>query len=197
MSLTVTKTNSGINWSIPANTGRVAKQFTARVQTSTSPTTYRDIVFTQAAKAEFIQLSGNAAVVIQQSATSFSITVRTNSRKVNCEFVSNSLGAVLSSMTADGDAYTNNSILADDPGEDAEFDVVANFTCTRNAQASARATQIRFTDNGGHAVTVNVSQSADTATITIGNQSVSVPANGGSGSINVTANDTWTVETVS
>lgn len=196
MSLTVTKTNSGINWSIPANTGRVAKQFTARVQTSTSPTTYRDIVFTQQAKAEFIQLSGNAAVVISKSATSFSITVKTNSKKVNCEFVSNSIGAVLASMTANGDSYTNNSILVDDPGENEEFTVTANFTCSRNAQASARATRIKFTDNGGHAVTVNVSQGADSATITLGTQSVSVSATGGSGVINVTANDTWTVETV-
>ena len=197
MSLTVTKNGTtNYAWAIPANTGRNQKTFTGRTKSVNSPSTYVDTTFIQPGKTEFVQLVSSSAISLSRNATTQTITVLSNSSKLNVEFLRNSVNASLGGITINNVSYVNNSQITDDPGADEEYQAVITVNCDANTIASAKGVDVKITDNAGHSVLCSLTQAAQTASITVSQQTVNVPAAGGSGSINVTANDTWTVEAV-
>jgi len=195
MGLSVTKTSAlAHSYTLSANTGRNQKTFKSRVQTSASGNNNTaDTTYIQAGKDEFIQLVSASTRSIGKNDTSLVIELKSNSTKVNATFLANSLDASIASMTINGNAYTNNSTISGDPGADAEYTVLITLSFKANTLASTRAVQLQIADASGHAVTTTGTQEADSPSISVNPSSVSVPAAGGTGTIMVTSNDTWTV----
>ncbi|MBP9994064.1 MAG: BACON domain-containing protein [bacterium] len=197
MSLTVTKNGTtNYAWSVPANTGRNQKTFTGRTKSVNSPSTYVDTTFRQPGKAEFVQLVSSSAISVSKNGTTKTITVLSNSSRLNVELLRNSVNASVGGIIINNVSYVNNSQITGDPGADEEYEAVITVNFNANTIASAKGVDVKITDNAGHSVICSLTQEAQTASITVSQQTVSVPASGGSGSINVTANDTWTVEAV-
>lgn len=198
MSLTVIKTSdSAHSWQISANTGRNQKTFKSRVKTNASGANdTAETTYIQAGKPEFISLVSHAIMSIGKNETSAQITLVSNSTKINASFISNVINASIDSITINGNAYTNNSVISGDPGGDAQYTVIINLTFKANSMASTRSFQLQVQDNGGHAVTVTGTQNADDPTIYVNPSTVQVTAAGGSGSITVASNDGWTVSVV-
>jgi len=195
MGLSVTKTSaSAHSYTLSANTGRNQKTFKSRVQTSASGNNNTaDTTYIQAGKDEFIQLVSASTRSIGKNDTSLVIELKSNSTKVNATFLANSLDASIASMTINGNDYTNNSTISGDPGADAEYTILIILSFKANTLASTRAVQLQIADASGHAVTTTGTQEADSPSISVNPSSVSVPAAGGTGTIMVTSNDTWTV----
>lgn len=197
MALIVVKNGaSDYSWTIPANTGRNQKTFTGKVKSFNSPSTYKDTTFIQPGTTEFVALQSQAARSIARNVVTLDITVRSNSSKLNVEFLRNSVNATLGGISINNVSYVNNSLINGDPGADAEYEAVITVNLDANTVASARSVDVRITDNAGHSVLSTITQAAQTASITVSSQTVNVSAAGGNGTINVTANDVWTVEAV-
>ena len=198
MGLTVVKTSATAHsWVITANTGRAEKTYKSRVKTTVSgENDSAETTYVQAGKSEFVALVTSSTPSIGKDETSLVITLVSNSKKLNAAFVSNGMDASIASMTINGDAYTNNTNILGDPGNNAEYTAVITLSFKANNMASTRSFQLQVTDNGGHAVTVTGTQAGQTPTITVDPSTVQVSAAGGSGSITVSSNDTWTVSDV-
>lgn len=195
MGLSVSKTSaSAHSYTLTANTGRKQKTFKSRVTTNASGNNNTaDTTYVQAGKDEFIQIVSSTSITATKSETTKVIELKSNSTKINATFLSNGLGATISGITINGNAYTNNSTITGDPGAEAEYTVLITLSFLANTAASSRGCQLQVTDNGGHAVTTTLTQKADSPSISVNPSSVNVPASGGTGTIMVTSNDTWTV----
>lgn len=198
MALNVVKVNaSSHSWSLGTNTGRNDKIFKSRVKTRASGQNDKaDTTYYHDGKPEFISLVSSATPSIAKDATSAVITIVSNSTKINASFINNGMNASILSMTVNGNAYTNNSVISGDPGADAEYTVVIELSFKANNMASTRSFQLQVQDNAGHAVTVTGTQAADDPSISVDPSVVHVPASGGSGIITVYANDDWSVSVV-
>ncbi len=200
MGLTVQKTSSGAHsYALTANTGRNQKTFRSRVQTATAgdgTNDHADTVYIQSGKDEFVQLVSAQTRTIGKDITSVEIQALSNSTKINATFLSNTMSASISSITINGSSYTNNSVIAGDPGASAQYTIVITLTFKANGSASTRAFSMQIADNAGHAVTTTITQEADDPAISVSPSSVTVAATGGSGSVAVTSNDDWSVSVV-
>ncbi len=197
MGLIVVKNgNENYSWRLPANTGRLQKTFTSRVNASNDPSTFVDTNFIQPGAAEFISLQSQSVRSIGKDEQKFEISVKSNSSRLNVEFLRNSVNASLGGISINNISYVNNSLIDGDPGAEAEFEAIITVNVSVNQVASARSVDVRISDNAGHSVLSTVTQAAQSASIIVSTQTVNVPSAGGTGSINVTANDAWTVEAI-
>ena len=164
MGLIVVKNgNENYSWRLPANTGRLQKTFTSRVNASNDPSTFVDTNFIQPGAAEFISLQSQSVRSIGKDEQKFEISVKSNSSRLNVEFLRNSVNASLGGISINNISYVNNSLIDGDPGAEAEFEAIITVNVSVNQVASARSVDVRISDNAGHSVLSTVTQAAQSA----------------------------------
>lgn len=203
--LTVKKNSeNAIGWSITANTGRNQKRFYAKVSALSGGGGLKEsghaiVTFIQEGKPEFIELATEETVNLpsnNDNNTYIQIRANSNSSLIGVLVEDDSIGLRVSRCFIDSETYTYGSVVYGDPGADSEFVFSANIDYSSNTTAVQRSAKIILSDNAGHSVTCNIIQSAAEPTITVNPTSVDVPFSGGSGTIMVSSNDSWTLSTV-
>lgn len=195
--LTVRKSSTNaFTWVITAHTGREERRFYSKVTTDSEEVS-ENVTFIQEAKPEFIELTTASSILIPAVLEDgYYIQVRANSNSSLISIDIEGEGLKLLNCFIEGDVYKPGSTIPLDPGLESQFMFSANIQIKSNSQVTQRTCRVTLTDNAGHSVYCDIIQEAAIPVITVTPSSVDVPAAGGSGSIMVSANDTWTVSVV-
>ncbi|MBQ4548092.1 MAG: hypothetical protein IJA42_02720 [Bacteroidales bacterium] len=200
--LTVNKTSANaFTWYITSHAGRNQRRFYSKVATSgdESKKSSVNITFIQEGKPEFIELFNTENIInvpaSPEAMEYVQIKAVTNSTLVKMTLENDTLSPT-TTMYINGETYRPGSLIAGDPGSESEIAVAVNVLCSANPSAVKRSVRIILEDNAGHSVYCDIIQAAATPVLSVSPSSVSVPANGGSGSIMVSSNDSWTVSVV-
>lgn len=200
--LSVKKTSANaFTWAITPHTGRNQRKFYSRVTTSGTLKEENPIVvtFIQEGKPEFIELFNTENTYYVPASPEpmqyVQIKALTNSTLVKLTLENDTISPT-TTMYLNGATYRPGGVIGGDPGSEAEFNIAINVVCPVNPSAVKRSVRIVLEDNAGHSVYCDIIQEAATPVLEVSSSSVSVPANGGNGSIMVSSNDTWTVSVV-
>lgn len=185
--------NDTVSWTGQPHTGRTARQTTATF--SASGVESKVLTIIQAGKAEFVSFDSASATVDKTGGT-LTITGKSNSSKLTFALTGNNdIGLVLPSSYSANSVNTNNSAaISGDPGAAQEFAFSITFTgIGENTSISSLVSQLTVTPNSGTAATIEITQAAGDAYLTISPTTINLTAAGTAVSVSVSSNTNWTI----
>ena len=199
--------NNTVTVTCSAITGRASRSTTVTVaakDTTTYPTLKKTITVTQTGEPEFIIADqGGLAVDFDATVTTFSILGSSNSAKLTVNYTpdtTNGLTATLSKLeiSLNGTSWTtitSGTAISGDPGDTAEYEYRATFTCSVNTLANNLTGTVNVSSDSITSATTNIVQYATSApaTLSVSKTSLSFDAAEGTATFDVTSNTAWTV----
>jgi hypothetical protein len=190
--------NSTINDVMPAYTGRGAR---SEVSLTTGSGVSKSLVvnLNQTGKAEFVSFDA-ANYAATKAGGNITITGKSNSSTLSFSVVSggNITIASITSYSAAGASTNNGVAITDDPGAAAEFAFSVTIAIPENTTIDTRSVSILATATGGQTAQTEIDQAAGDAYLTFADgttdaKTITFPAEGGTISIGILSNTTWTV----
>lgn len=185
--------NDTVAWTGQPHTGRTARQTTATF--SASGVESKVLTIIQAGKAEYVSFDSASATVDKTGGT-LTITGKTNSSKLTFALTGqNGIGLVLPSSYSANSVTTNNgAAISGDPGAAQEFAFSITFTnIPENTSIASLVSQLTVTPNSGTAATIEITQAAGDAYLTISPTTINLTAAGTAVSVSVSSNTSWTI----
>lgn len=189
--------NAQVTITASAHTGRSARSCTLSVKSSAgSPQKTANVNVNQAPKAEFLTVD---AIPKQAASGNVSITISGKSNAEKIQFIAASnASAVESGMTptrfiVNSATYTSNAAITGDPGVTAEYTWSVTVNIPVNQSVNDQSYRFLVKTPNTEAQTVTITQSGATPTLTLDKAIASIPQGGGSQTIAVTSNTSWTV----
>lgn len=185
--------NDTVSWAGSPHTGRSSRQTTATFAASGVEPKVLTII--QAGKAEFVSFDSASATVDKTGGT-LTITGKSNSSKLTFALTgTNGIGLVLpSSYTANSVNTNNGAAISGDPGAAQEYVFSITFTgIGENTSISSLLSQLTVTPNSGTAATIEITQAAGDAYLTISPTTINLTAAGTAVSVSVSSNTSWTI----
>ena len=199
--------NGTVTVTCSAITGRASRSTTITVaakDTTTYPTLKKTIQVTQTGEPEFILADQNGPTVdFDATVTTFNILGSSNSAKLTVNYTpdtTNGLTATLSKLEISSDSgtswttITSGTAISGDPGDTAEYEYRATFTCSANTSANNLTGTVNVSSDSITSATTNIVQYATAAaTLSVNKTSLSFGAAEGTATFDVTSNIAWTV----
>ena len=182
------------------HTGREQRETTVTgVAVGVSPNkTYKVI---QKGKPEFVSFTNGAETTVGKAGGTLTITGKTNSSKLNFEFVDLETRAVVeggleltlpSKYTAGGVETTNNVAITGDPGAQQEFEFSITFTgIAANTTIDELTAAMKVTTAGGQSAQIQIKQSAGDLVFSFGQETITLEASGAAVSQTIVSNTSW------
>lgn len=182
------------------HTGREQRETTVTgVAVGVSPNkTYKVI---QKGKPEFVSFTNGAETTVGKAGGTLTITGKTNSSKLNFEFVDLETRAVVeggleltlpSKYTAGGVETTNNVAITGDPGAQQEFEFSITFTgIAANTTIDELTAAMKVTTAGGQLAQIQIKQSAGDPVFSFGQETITLEASGAAVSQTIVSNTSW------
>lgn len=199
--LTVSPTSGNKNASVTltaaAHTGRTARSYTLTVKSSAgSPQKSATIAVTQSAKAEFLTVN----TIAKQPASgniSINITGTSNADKIQIlrHPSANTIeqGMTPTKYTVNGTSYNSNAAITGDPGASAQYTWSISVDIPVNASVSDQTYRFGVKTSNTEVQYVTITQSGCAPTLSLDKSSATLAQTGGSTTVAVTSNTTWTV----
>lgn len=185
--------NDTLNNTAPAHTGREARETTVTGTASgvASPETY---VAEQPGKAEFIQFSNGSEMSAPKTGGKVTVTGKSNSVKLNFSQLGGEGDMQIGgNYTAGGKSTANGEAIAGDPGADAEYEFSVDITLPENTATEEVQRTLQVTNGNTITAQIVIKQAAGDAYFRFSKAKVTIPQEGGSVSIGVESNTTWTI----
>lgn len=184
--------NDTLNNTAPEHTGREARETTVTGTGSgvASPDTY---VVEQAGKAEFIQFNDGAEMSAPKGGGAVSVSGKSNSAKLSFSEVGGGGLEIAENYTAGGKSTANGQAIAGDPGADAEYDFTVQITLPENDTTEEKTFTLKVDNGGSVSRQIVVKQAAGDAYFRFAKAKITIPQAGGSASVGVESNTTWTI----
>ena len=185
--------NGTISNTSSAHTGRVKREGVVTVQGSgvAAAATYKVI---QTPKAEFVSFDNGTSMSVQKSGGAVTITGKSNSSKLNFEWVGNGNNvSIPAKYIAAGENTSNGTAITGDPGATAEFEWNIEFSFPENTTIDVVSRTLKVTANGGQTAQIAISQAAGDAYLSVEPLEITIPQDGSAVSVTVTSNTSWTV----
>lgn len=182
------------------HTGREQRETTVTgVAVGVSPNkTYKVI---QKGKPEFVSFTNGAETTVGKVGGTLTITGKTNSSKLNFEFVNLETRAVVagglkltlpSKYTAGGVETINNVAITGDPGAQQEFEFSITFTgIAANTTIDELTAAMKVTTAGGQSAQIQIKQSAGDPVFSFGQETITLEASGAAVSQTIVSNTSW------
>lgn len=189
--------NASVSLSASAHTGRTDRTYSLSVKSSAgTPQKTANVSVTQTAKAEFLSVNTIAKVAASGN-VSITITGKSNASKIQL-MAHPSAGTLEASMTptkyiVNGTSYSSNAAITDDPGATEEYTWSVSMSIPANTSVNDQSYRFGIKTPGTDTQIITVTQSGATPTLALDKTSVTIPQTGGSSSVAVTSNTTWTV----
>lgn len=180
-----------------AHTGRLARSYAATIKTTTgSPAKTATLNIQQAAKPEFVSVDP-LDIIPANTLASYAVTGKSNGTRLTIITDPNA-DAVLKGITpksynVNGKSYTGTTAIEGDPGATAEYIWSMNFTLPTNTSLNQQTYTFAVKSTGSDPVTVTIRQAGIAPTLSLGASSASLPQAGGTTTISVTSNASWSV----
>ena len=184
--------NDTLNNTAPEHTGREARETTVTGTAIgvSSPDTY---VVEQEGKAEFIQFDNGAEMSAPKDGGQISVTGKSNSAKLSFSQVGGSDLEIAENYTAGGKSTANGEAIAGDPGADAQYNFSVNITLPENSTTEERTFTLQVNNGGSVSQQIVIKQAAGEAYFRFLKDKITIPQAGGSASVGVESNTTWTI----
>lgn len=184
--------NDTLNNTAPEHTGREARETTVTGTAIgvSSPDTY---VVEQEGKAEFIQFDNGAEMSAPKNGGQISVTGKSNSAKLSFSEVGGSSLEIAANYTAGGKSTANGEAIAGDPGADAQYNFSVNVTLPENPTTGERTFTLQVNNGGSVSQQIVIKQAAGEAYFRFSKDKITIPQAGGSASVGVESNTTWTI----
>lgn len=174
-----------------AHTGR--NQRTGTITVTTNGRQSATVAVTQAALAAFVKARENQS--ISATATAATVTFTSN---VQAFKVTPTVGTSITSVKVGGTAVTaSNGVYtpSGDPGGSAQYTVEIAVSVPANTTITARTFTVKLEHSTTASISgiVTINQSAGSSSISVSQKSLTFPAEGGTKTINITSNDSWTI----
>lgn len=175
----------------PAYTGRNQRTGTITVTTNGGQTA--TVAVTQSALAAFVTAGGNKS--ISATATAATVTFTSN---VQAFKVTPTGGASITSVKVNGIAVTASGGVytpSGDPGGSAQYTVEIAVSVPANTTITAKTFTVKLEHSTTASIsgTVTVNQSPGSSSISVSPTSLTFAAGGGTKTINIISNDSWTI----
>lgn len=187
--------NATINNTAMEHTGRIARTGIVKVVPvgQTFDPDKHQYTVRQTPKAEFVAFVNGSEMAADKAGGPVTITGKSNSNALT--FTTTASDVTLpGTYTAAGLTTANGAEIADDPGAVAEFDFAITLTLPPNESVSEIERTFNVKASGGQVAQIVVKQSAGDAYLEVTPREITIPQAGGSVSVSVTSNTTWTVE---
>lgn len=187
--------NGSVENTASEHTGRVARTGIVSVvgvgvTFDESKHTYR---VTQTPKAEFVSFDGGTEMAADKEGGNVTITGKSNSTKLT---ISTTAGDITlpAKYNAAGLSVSNGAAIPDDPGAVSQYDFSVTIPIPANTTTGEVERTIKITANGGQVAQIVIKQTAGDAMLSISPKEITIPQTGGSVSVAVTSNTSWTVQ---
>lgn len=184
--------NDTLNNTAPEHTGREARETTV-TGTAIGVSTPGTYVAEQEGKAEFIQFDNGAEMSAPKDGGQISVTGKSNSAKLSFSQVGGSDLEIAENYTAGGKSTANGEAIAGDPGADAQYNFSVNITLPENSTTEERTFTLQVNNGGSVSQQIVIKQAAGEAYFRFLKDKITIPQAGGSASVGVESNTTWTI----
>ena len=184
--------NDTLNNTAPEHTGREARETTV-TGTAIGVSTPDTYVAEQEGKAEFIQFDNGAEMSAPKDGGQISVTGKSNSAKLSFSQVGGSDLEIAENYTAGGKSTANGEAIAGDPGADAQYNFSVNITLPENSTTEERTFTLQVNNGGSVSQQIVIKQAAGEAYFRFLKDKITIPQAGGSASVGVESNTTWTI----
>lgn len=175
-------------------TGRVARetQVTVTGTDVTAPSIYK---VTQEPKAEFASFSNGTEMSAPKTAGVVTVAGKSNSSKLTFAWATGSPTDVEipASVTVAGASIANGAVIDGDPGASGEFNFSVTLNFPLNDTVDEVTRTLKVTTAGGQTAQIAIKQAAGDARLSVTPTEITIPQAGGSVSVDVESNTTWTV----
>lgn len=186
--------NGTISNSASAYTGRVARETTVTVTGTnvSTPSTYK---VTQSPKTEFVSFKNGTEMAANKTAGTLTVEGTSNSESVRFTWATGSPTdvAIPANITANGTSVANGAVLTGDPGASAEYTFSVELEIPLNDTVEEIVRTLVVTSKGGKTAQIAIKQSAGDARLVVNPETITIPQAGGSVSVDVESNTSWTV----
>lgn len=185
--------NGTITNSAAAHTGRLARTTLVTVTGVgvETPATYR---VSQTPKAEFVEFTDGVEMSAPEEGGTLTITGVTNSQSLTFAWVGDPYGVALpASYLANGATTGNGEAITGDPGAVSEFPFSIELSIPENETILEVVRTLKVTATGGQSVQIAIKQAKGDAVLIVTPTEVIIPQEGGSASVSVESNTTWSV----
>ena len=175
--------NDTLNNTAPEHTGREARETTVTgtaIGVST-PDTY------------VAELDNGAEMSAPKDGGQISVTGKSNSAKLSFSQVGGSDLEIAENYTAGGKSTANGEAIAGDPGADAQYNFSVNITLPENSTTEERTFTLQVNNGGSVSQQIVIKQAAGEAYFRFLKDKITIPQAGGSASVGVESNTTWTI----
>lgn len=187
--------NASIQNSASEHTGRVARSGIVKVIPvgQTFDPSKHQYQVTQTPKAEFVSFANGSEMAADKNGGAVTITGKSNSAALTFSTTASDV-TLPAKYSAAGRQTTNGTTIEDDPGAVAEYDFSLTLDLPVNNTIEEVNRTFKVLAAGGQVAQIVVKQSAGDAHLEVTPREITIPQAGGSVSVSVTSNTTWTVE---
>ena len=188
--------NQALTNTATAHTGRTQRTATVEVTYASKTASY---TVNQTAKPEFVSFDDGTEVAMPKQSES-PLTIRGKSNSQALTFSLEEGGSLTLELpetyNAGAKSTTNGADIDGDPGATAEYAFDIAFTVPTNTTIEERTCVLTCTPKAGdlQKKSITIKQAAGDATLSIDPTSITIPAEGGSETVQITANCTWAVK---
>lgn len=189
--------NASVTVSAATHTGRTDRSYSLSVKSSSgTPQKTATVTVTQTAKAEFLTVNA----ISKQAATgnvSISITGKSNAEKIQL-LAHPQASTVESGMTptkysVNGTTYNSSTAISGDPGASAEYSWSVSVNIPPNTSVNDKSYRFGIKTPNTDTQVVTITQSGVAPTLSLDKTSATLAQAGGSSTVAVTSNTSWTV----
>ena len=175
------------------HTGRLVRTGTVTV-TAVGVSLPKTYSVTQEAKAEFINIDNGASMAAEKVGGIVTVTGKSNSAALTFAWVGDDKQATIAAKyTAGGKQTINSEIIEGDPGSSAEYIWSIELTLPANTTVEQIDRTLKVSNGSSISQQIVIEQTAGDATLSLSEESITIPADGSAVSITVTSNTSWTV----
>lgn len=186
--------NSAISNTASEYTGRVARVTNVTV-TGTNVSTPATYKVTQEPKTEFVSFKNGAEMAANKTAGTLTIEGYSNSESIKFTWATGSPTDVEipATITANGTSVANGATIEGDPGATSQYTFSVALEIPLNDTVDEIVRTLVVTSKGGKTAQIAIKQSAGDARLSLSATEITIPQAGGSVSVNVISNTSWTV----
>ena len=192
------KENASINVTLPAYTGRLARNTVATVTNKNGTKPSKVITVNQAGAGNILTLDTTKPDVPKTGGT-ITINGTSTSSKLSWRFGVTDGNTFLPfnnwirDIKVDNVAITNGVAITGDPGAAAKYNFVATVVLPESPFAIDAPLTLEITDEAGTKKTCVFTFKAGASTISVNKTSLNFTASGGTQTVNITSNDEWKI----
>jgi len=175
------------------HTGRVKRELVVTVTGVgvSAPETYKLI---QSPLAEFVNFTNGAEMAVNKTGGTVTVVGKSNSSKLTFAWVGSVTDVDLpTSYEAAGEVTANGVAIAGDPGAVSQYDYNIELSVPENTTIDEIVRTLKVTAAGGQSVQIAIKQAAGDAYLTVSPKEVTIAQAGGTVSVYVNSNTSWTV----